>query len=154
MLTPLLHQSMSVLRPLAIAICLTSLAATVGRADVVVPAVERAAPTGPKPIAQSTCQKAQSNQVALDFNQVYNREKWVGEVQSVTNAADGSTIVLKQNNQEMRRIFLPNSIGGNFENLIGKRIVLTQVICSSPLTSVPENPSEVPPPKVLIPQQW
>jgi hypothetical protein len=152
MLTTLLHQSMPVLMALPIAICFTSLTAAVGRADVVIPSVEQSSSTAPKK-AQSTCQKAQSSQVALEFNQVYRREKFVGEVQSVTNAADGSTIILKQDSQEIRSIFLPNSIGGNFESLIGKRIVLTKVICSSPITSIPENPIEVPP-KVVIPQQW
>jgi hypothetical protein len=150
MLTSLLMSPMSV--SIAIAIGLINLTATVVRADVVVPSATLTSPTALKS-ARSACQKAQSNQVALDFNHVYNREKFVGEVQSVTNAADGNTIVLKQDDQQVRNIFLPNSIGGNFENLVGKRIVLTRVVCSAPITAIPENPIEVPPQSV-VPQQW
>ncbi|MBE9033110.1 hypothetical protein IQ266_25565 [filamentous cyanobacterium LEGE 11480] len=84
---------------------------------------------------------------AGESSSVYRREKIEGEVQQV----EGSTIVLALADGQTRRVPLPDAENGNFDFLIGKRIVLTQIVCEKPLPVVETLPVKK---TVIIPQLW
>ncbi len=75
--------------------------------------------------------------------QSFGQEKLVGRVQRV----QGATVVLALDNGTTRSVDLPDAAGGDFQFLVGKRIVLTQVICVSPVASPPQT-------RVITPQRW
>jgi hypothetical protein len=74
---------------------------------------------------------------------VYGQEKLVGRVQRI----QGATVVLALDNGTTRSVDLPDAAGGDFSFLVGKRIVLTQVICVPPVISPPQT-------RVITPQKW
>jgi hypothetical protein len=73
----------------------------------------------------------------------YGQEKIVGRVQRVK----GATVVLALDNGTTRSVDLPDAAGGDFSFLVGKRIVLTQVICVPPIVLQPAQTG-------IIPQKW
>jgi hypothetical protein len=77
---------------------------------------------------------------------VYGQAKLVGRVQRV----QGATIVMALDNGTTRSVALPDAAGGDFSFLVGKRIVLTEVICTPPIVKSP-------PPiitQTITPQKW
>jgi hypothetical protein len=77
---------------------------------------------------------------------VYGREKIVGRVQAV----QGSTIVMALDNGTTRSVALPDAAGGDFNFLVGQRIVLTDVNCAPPIVT-PQTQTRVPD---ITPQRW
>jgi hypothetical protein len=77
---------------------------------------------------------------------VYGRERIVGRVQGV----QGSTIVLALDDGTTRSVALPDAAGGDFNFLVGQRIVLTEVICTPPIVP-PQTQTRVPD---ITPQRW
>jgi hypothetical protein len=73
----------------------------------------------------------------------FGQEKLVGRVQRV----QGATVVLALDNGTTRSVDLPDAAGGDFQFLVGQRIVLTQVICVPPVAPLPQT-------RVIIPQRW
>jgi hypothetical protein len=73
----------------------------------------------------------------------FGQEKLVGRVQRV----QGVTVVLALDNGTTRSVDLPDAVGGDFQFLVGKRIVLTQVICVAPVELPPQS-------RVITPQRW
>ncbi len=76
---------------------------------------------------------------------VHGQAKLVGRVQSV----QGATIVMALDNGTTRSVALPDAVGGDFGFLVGKRIVLTEVLCVPPI--VPPVQTRVP---NVTPQKW
>lgn len=74
---------------------------------------------------------------------VYGQEKLVGRVQRV----QGATVVLALDNGTTRSVDLPDAAGGDFQFLVGQRIVLTQVICVPPVVPPPQT-------RIITPQKW
>jgi hypothetical protein len=56
-------------------------------------------------------------------------------------------VVLALDNGTTRSVDLPDAAGGDFSFLVGKRIVLTQVICVPPIVLQPTQTG-------IIPQKW
>jgi hypothetical protein len=76
-------------------------------------------------------------------DRVYGQEKLVGRVQRV----QGATIVMALDNGTTRTVALPDAAGGDFNFLVGKRIVLTEVICVPPVVPPPQT-------RIITPQKW
>jgi hypothetical protein len=77
---------------------------------------------------------------------VYGQEKLVGRVQRV----QGATIVMALDNGTTRTVALPDAAGGDFNFLVGKRIILTAVICPPPIVK-PTPPAIT---QTIMPQRW
>jgi hypothetical protein len=76
---------------------------------------------------------------------VSSQAKLIGRVRSV----QGATIVMALDNGTTRSVALPDAAGGDFSFLVGKRIVLTEVLCVPPI--VPPVQTRVP---NITPQKW
>jgi hypothetical protein len=107
---------------LPLALGLAVLSADLARADVVAPSATIAARSAAP---------------------LFGQEKLVGRVQRV----QGVTVVLALDNGTIRSVDLPDAAGGDFQFLVGQRIVLTQVICVAPVELPPQ-------PRVITPQRW
>jgi hypothetical protein len=75
---------------------------------------------------------------------VYGQAKLVGRVERI----QGGTIVMALDNGTTRSVVLPDAAGGDFGFLVGKRIVLTEVIC---VPSTAQTQTRVP---QVTPQKW
>jgi hypothetical protein len=109
---------------LPLAIGLIALVPDLARADVVPPATIAARSVVP----------------------VYGQAKLVGRVQRV----QGATIIMALDNGTTRTVALPDAAGGDFNFLVGKRIVLTEVICPPPIVK-PTSPAIT---QTIMPQRW
>jgi hypothetical protein len=78
---------------------------------------------------------------------VYGQVKLVGRVQRV----QGATIVMALDNGTIRSVPLPDAAGGDFRFLVGKRIVLTEVICVPPIAPPVQTQTRIPD---VTPQKW
>lgn len=108
-----------------------------GGAAAANPAATMALPNLPEPSANVSDHPVEPK--------VYRREKVIGRVRQV----QGSTLFLALDNGQIERVNIPNATNADFTQLLGKRIVLTNVDCTPPQSVAP--PPSVP---MIVPQRW